>query len=167
MHQRFPILEDVPPVPLVVEDFGAVVFVPQVDAESIPRAAGVAVATAELQWQVFCTKSLEIQVIVCLRLLLQKEQIKLVRPGCHGRGLLKENLVIGLVDVGHEVRLINGVVLIENTATHHVEHGVRKVANVASAVGGQLQPVAGCNQRDQPLRPFFNVVQNVLLQGLH
>ena len=72
MHQCFPILEDIPPVPLVIEDFGAVVFVPQVDAESIPRAAGVAVATAELQRQVFCTKSLEIQVIVRVLLVLAR-----------------------------------------------------------------------------------------------
>ena len=151
MHQRFPILEDVPPVPLVVEDFGAVVFVPQVDAESIPRAAGVAVATAELQWQVFCTKSLEIQVIVRLRLFLQEEQIKLVRPGCHGWGLLAVHLVVSLVDVGHKVRFLDGVVFIENPTAHHVEHGVREVANVASAIGGQLQPVASRNQRNQPL----------------
>ena len=136
MHQRFPILEDVPPVTLVVEDFGAIVFVAQVDIESIPRAAGVAVATAELQWQVFCTKSLEIQVIVRVRLFLQEEQIKLVRPSCHSWGLFKEHLVVSLVDVGHKVRFLDGVVFIENPTAHHVEHGVREVANVASAIGG-------------------------------
>ena len=75
--------------------------------------------------------------------------------------------MIGLIDVGHKVRLLNGVVFIENPAAHHVEHGVRKVANVAAAISGQLQPVAGRNQRNESLRALFNVIQNVLLQGLH
>ena len=35
-----------------------------------------------------------------------------------------------------EVRFLDGVVFIENPTAHHVEHGIREVANVAATVGG-------------------------------
>ncbi len=54
----FPVLENIAPVALVVQDLRAVFFVVGVDGELIPRAAGVAVAAAELERQVFNGQSL-------------------------------------------------------------------------------------------------------------
>ena len=68
VHQGFPVLEDVAPVALVVQNFRTGLFVAQVDGKAVPRTAGVAVPAAEFQRQVFGTQSLEVEVIVLARL---------------------------------------------------------------------------------------------------
>ena len=54
VDQGFPVLENVPPIPLIIKDLGAVVFVAQIDRKSVPRSAGITVAPAEFQGQILC-----------------------------------------------------------------------------------------------------------------
>ena len=151
VHERFPVLEDVAPVALVVQNLRPGLLVAQVDGEAVPRTAGVAVTATELQGQVLCAQALEVEVVVLSCLRLQKGEIKLLRPSGHQLGLLEEHLVVGPVDVGHEVGAFDRVVLVEDAATHDVEHGVREVADVASAVGRQLEAVACGDKLDEAL----------------
>ena len=151
VHQGFPVLEDVAPVALVVQNLRPSFFVAQVDGEPVPGTAGVPVATAELQRQVLCAQALEVEVVVLASLGLQEGQVELLGPPLHELGLLEEDLVVGPVDVGHEVGPLDGVVLVEDAAPHDVEHRVGEVADVAAAVGGELQAVAGGHQFDEAL----------------
>ena len=151
VHQGFPVLEDVAPVALVVQNLRASLLVAQVDGEAVPRAAGVAVATAELQRQVLCAQALEVEVVVLASLGLQEGQVELLGPPLHELRLLEEDLVVGPVDVGCEVGPFDGVILVEDAAPHDVEHRVGEVADVPTPVGGELQPVAGGHQLDEAL----------------
>ena len=65
-REGLPVLEDVAPVALVGEDAAALV-VPDVDVESVPRSARVAVASAEPEGQVLERQSLEIGIPVADR----------------------------------------------------------------------------------------------------
>ncbi len=47
MRQRLPVLENIPPVSFVIQNFGAIGFVLNVDGKIVPGAAGVAVPAAE------------------------------------------------------------------------------------------------------------------------
>ena len=166
VHQGFPVLEDVAPVALVVQNLRPGFFVTQVDGEAVPRTAGVAVAAAELQRQVLGAQALEVEVVVLSSLGLQEGQVELLGPPLHELGLLEEDLVVGPVDVGHEVGPLDGVVLVENAAPHDVEHRVGEVADVAAAVGRELQSVAGGHQFDEPLRAFFDVFKQRRLERI-
>ena len=108
-------------------------------------------AAAELQGHVLCTQTLEVEVVVLAGLGLQEGQVECLGPPLHEVRLLEEDLVVGPVDVGHEVGPFNGVVLVEDAAPHDVEHRVGEVADVAAAVGGELQPVAGGDQLNEAL----------------
>ena len=164
MDQRFPVLEDVAPVSLVIEDFRAVILVAEVDGEPVPRTAGVAVAAAEFQRQVFCTQPLEIEVVVLAGVFLKKEQVEFLWPGGHGFCLLEVHLVVCAVHVGHEVRALDGVVLIEDPATHDVEHRVGEMPNVAAAVGRELQAIASGHQFNEAVGALLDVLQHLLLE---
>ena len=59
--ESFPVLEDVAPVPLVVQTFRSI-GVLQLDREVIPGAAGVAMAPAERDGKVLLTQPLQLQV---------------------------------------------------------------------------------------------------------
>ena len=157
VDKGFPILEDVAPVALVVEDLGAVFLVAEVDGKPVPRAARVSVAAAELQRQVLGAQALEVEVLGLGGLLLQEEEVELFGPRGHGLLFLEEDLVVGPVDVGHEVGPLDGVVLVEDAAAHDVEHRVREVSDVAAAVGRELQAVAGRDQGDEALGAFLDV----------
>ncbi|CAI8437392.1 MAG: Uncharacterised protein [Cryomorphaceae bacterium] len=58
----FPILEDITPVSLVVEDFRTVLFVTCVDGKFIPRARRIAMAAAKLQRQVLEAQAFKIEI---------------------------------------------------------------------------------------------------------
>ena len=164
VHERLPVLEDVAPVALVVQNLRPGLLVPKVDGEAVPWTAGVAVTATELQGQVLCAQALEVEVVVLSCLRLQKGEIKFLRPPGHQLGLLEEHLVVGPVDVGHEVGPLDGVVLVEDAAAHDVEHRVGEVPDVAAAVGGELQTIAGGHQRDEALGALFDVGEDRLAQ---
>ena len=115
------------------------------------------------EWrQVLGAEALEVEVFGLDGLRLEEEEVEGLRPGGHGFLLLEEDLVVGPVDVGHEVGR-SGVVLVEDAAPHDVEHRVGEVPDVAAAVGGE-QAVAGCKP---PLSfgAFFDIGEHCLLQG--
>ena len=120
---------------------------------------------AELQRQVLGAEALEVEVFGLGGLLLEEEEVEGLRPGGHGFLLLEEDLVVGPVDVGHEVGPLDGVVLVEDAAPHDVEHCVGEVPDVAATVGGELQAVAGGYERHEPFGALFDVGEHRLLQG--
>ena len=164
VHQGLPVLEDVAPVALVVEDLGAVLLVAEVDGEPVPRAAWVTVAAAEFQRQVLGAQPLEVEVLGLGGLLLEEEEVELLGPAGHGLLLLEEHLVVGPVDVGHEVGPLDGVVLVEDAAAHDVEHRVGEVPDVAAAVGRELQAIARGHQRDEALGTLLDVGEDRFAQ---
>ena len=166
MDQGFPVLENVPPIPLIIKDLGAVVFVAQVDRKPIPRTAGITVAPAEFQGQILCGQSLEIEVIVLFRLFLKEGQIEFFGPSGHHVRFLEEYFMVRAVDVRHEVLAFNRIIFIKNSAAHHVEHGVGEMPDVAATIGRELQSIAARNERHEAFGPLLNVLQQFALQGL-
>lgn len=57
MRQGFPVLEDVPPVALIVQYLRAIYLTAGIDGEFVPGAAGVTVTAAELQGHVLQAKA--------------------------------------------------------------------------------------------------------------
>src|SRR6056300_470352 len=59
MRQCLPVLKNIAPVSLVIEDFRTVLFISRVDGKLVPRTAWITMTTAKLQWEVFRTKASE------------------------------------------------------------------------------------------------------------
>ena len=76
--QCLPVLENIPPVPLVVENFVAVVVF-HFDREPIPRSRWVTVTPTEGQWQVFHAQTLELQIAHSRQMVKQFMLTQLVR----------------------------------------------------------------------------------------
>ena len=67
MHERLPVLEDVAPVALVIQNLGAVDLAVGIDREFIPGPAGIAVSAAEFKRQILLAQAVQIGVITAVQ----------------------------------------------------------------------------------------------------
>jgi hypothetical protein len=63
MNKCLPVLENVPPVAFVIQDFRSVMLVMGIDGKPVPGPAGISVSSAELQRQIFKAESPEKHII--------------------------------------------------------------------------------------------------------
>jgi len=161
--QRLPVLEDVPPVALVVVELGTAGLA-HLDGEDVPGAAGVAVAAAEGQRQVLPSQPLQVgvpaglqgrQEVPALGSLLQRGQERLVAGGkvAVGRGQEAPEVVPG--DAGAQPG---------HSAPHDVEQGVGEVPAGAAFVLAGLEPVGAGHPPQKALGAALHVLQELRAQ---
>jgi hypothetical protein len=139
-HQRLPVLEDVAPVALVVDDAPAL-GVAHPDGEAVPRAARVAVAAAEGQRQVLEQQALG------LRLPAARTAARACwrSSGC-GRpdsslGQLGAEAMVALPGEGQQIVTVELGAVDEHAAAHDVEEHVGAVVRGGHRIAGVLEAV--------------------------
>ena len=143
--EGLPVLEDVAPVALVVEDAVAG-GVAHADVETVPRAAGVAVAAAESEGQVFEGDAFEVGIAGGGE---PRDEVGVGEAGGEAgdeRGVADGG---GAVAQAGEVEEVRGVHLMaegEDAAAHDVEKGVGEMVGGGDLVAAELKAVGGGDQ---------------------
>mmetsp|Transcript_34208 Transcript_34208/g.61341 ORF Transcript_34208/g.61341 Transcript_34208/m.61341 type:complete len:306 (-) Transcript_34208:1217-2134(-) len=140
--EGLPVLEDVPPVPLVVE-LSLAVFIFQDNGELVPGAGGVPVPATEGDRDVLHAEPGQVVIILGQSPLHEDcvvhNVIKTTEPlvsQCSADG-------VPVGEVGCHIGLFNTVPVVEDPTPHAVEHHVGKVVHDRHVVPGALQCVTG------------------------
>ena len=164
-RQRFPVLENVAPVALVVEDPLAVLAL-HLDGEDVPGAAGIAVAAAEGQRQVLVRQPLQVRVLLLARQRQKAAVQQRFGQRVEKRGLPLGHRAVGLADERLEVGAGNLVAAVGDSAAHDVEQGVREMPVRAEIVAGELEAVGGGHDANQVARAALDVLVKLRAQVL-
>jgi len=149
MGQGLPVLEEVPPVPLIVEDFGAIGFVLDVYGKIVPGAAGVAMAAAEFEGEVFHGEPDQVGVSGFQDLFVEGEEADPFFQAFDHRVVAGCDLPVGFGQVPGKIGFLNAVLVGEDASAQDVEQGIGIMTGVAEVVGGALQAVGTRHQLNQ------------------
>ena len=149
-QQGFPVLEDVAPVAFIADETPAVLAA-HPDGEAVPRAAGVAVAPAEGQWQV--TQDQPFQLRPALAGCLQG-RVAVQTGGVLGqqRGQLLARHTVAAACVGQELVSVQVQAIDKHAAAHDVEEHIGLVVCGRHRRGGILKGVRPGQQLGQACR---------------
>ena len=155
-REGFPVLEDVTPVALVIQNPRPVrIF--RGDGEAIPRAARIAVPPAEGQRQIFPAEPLQVWVSTFDRQRQQAWMVNAFAKLAEKGGVAGGNLFVRMADKGMQVVRIHLVTVIKNAAAHHIEQHIAVMPCVAQRLGGLLQPIGFADNTPQFLGAADNV----------
>ncbi len=142
--ERLPVLEDIPPVPFVVQNrFSGCVA--HADREGVPGAARVPVTPGETERQVFETEPYQLWIAVAADVIEEHLSIddlgQRLQPGPVPAG----NAPVAVEQESCEVGSADLVAGERDTAAHHVVRDVGELVGGSDTVAGPLQCVGRCH----------------------
>ena len=164
LGQGLPVLENVPPIALIIEHPPAR-RVPGGDGEAVPRPARVAVAPAEGQGQVFTADSLETRVG---RLARRLDQLRVSESCGQAAGQAfpaRDHGGRGRTHMVVEIAAVDFLPVGENAPAHHIAERVGVVPRGSHGQRGDLQPVGAADDPFEFFGAFPDVGQHLPPEG--
>mmetsp|Transcript_47335 Transcript_47335/g.79232 ORF Transcript_47335/g.79232 Transcript_47335/m.79232 type:complete len:303 (-) Transcript_47335:964-1872(-) len=143
--QCLPVLEDVTPIALEIEDLFAVLVL-QDDVELVPWAGRVPMASTPRHRHVLRANSCQILVARGLSLLNQLQVMDDFREIVQPLGVLFSHIFVALCDKCQQVLFGNFIIVVIDPTTHAIEHDVGVVVGAGSFILQALESV--CSSHD-------------------
>ena len=156
LGQGFPVLENVPPVALIIEHPPAR-RIPGGDGEAVPRPARVAVAPAEGQGQVFTADSLQTRVVRLAGRLDEFRVGELCGQAAGQAFPARDHGGRGRTHMLVEIAAVDFLPVGENAPAHHIAERVGVVPRRSHGQRGDLQPVGASDDSFE----FFGALPDV------